>query len=531
MSRERSNPPPEELHARKWRIWPVAMTGLFMALIDVTIVNITLPELQRDLDADVEAVSWVLNAYNITFAVILVSMGRLADQFGRKRFFLIGLAIFTLGSALCALAPSIEVLTAARIVQALGAGTLAPIALALTVLIFPPHQRGLGLALLAVVANTAAAIGPPLGGVLVEYASWHWIFLINVPIGVAGMVAAWRVMPETFDLTAARRVDWIGMLLIGAAVFALTYALVEGNSEGWGSTPIVALLVASVVLTAAFAMSQRWGRSPMVTKALARNRQFASASLAFVLFAIGVIGPLFLLALVFVNLWGYSQLEAAFALMPIPALGLVVAPLVGRIADRFPPWTIGIPGLLGMTAGLVWLSTFPAEPDYLQVLAPLALIGAAMGATFPAINVGAMGSVAGQELGLGAAIVNMSRQLGFALGIAILVAVFSGTVDDNVASARADATRTAEAAGYDRGRTGARLDEAFRDPTREGGEPFEPRTPVERRARTLAAEAARDSFSVSFLVAALAQLLAIPFALMMRRKPSDVQAAGAAAAG
>src|SRR6266511_374061 len=156
------------------------MIGLFMALIDITIVNISIPQLQRDLDADVDTVSWVLNAYNIMFAVLLVAMGRLADQFGRKRFFLVGMSIFTVGSLLCSLAWSINALIGFRVLQAVGAGVLAPLALATTALVFPPKQRGLGLALIAVVANVAAALGPPVGGVLVEYASWHWIFAINV---------------------------------------------------------------------------------------------------------------------------------------------------------------------------------------------------------------------------------------------------------------------------------------------------------------------------------------------------------------
>ena len=171
--RPADSPTSEYLYARKWTIFGVTMIGLFMALIDVTIVNITLPELQRDLDAPVDTVSWVLNAYNIVFAVLLVSMGRLADQFGRRPFFVAGLWIFTVGSVLCALAPTIDALIAFRTLQAVGAAVLAPLALATTAMVFPPEQRGLGLALMAVVANGAAAIGPPLGGVLVEYASWH----------------------------------------------------------------------------------------------------------------------------------------------------------------------------------------------------------------------------------------------------------------------------------------------------------------------------------------------------------------------
>src|SRR4051794_12064818 len=247
------------------------MIGLFMALIDITIVNISVPTLERKLDAGVDTVSWVLNAYNITFAVLLVSMGRLADQFGRKRFFLIGMSVFTIGSLLCAVSWSIHALIGFRVLQAVGAGVLAPLALATTALVFPPKQRGLGLALIAVVANVAAALGPLVGGVLLEYASWHWIFAVNVPIGVIGVVLALRVMPETFDLTAQQSVDWIGMVTLGGSIFCLTYGLVEANSWGWGSGRIVALFAGSAVLLAGFALSQRYGRWPMLPGSLVRN--------------------------------------------------------------------------------------------------------------------------------------------------------------------------------------------------------------------------------------------------------------------
>src|SRR5215210_6382645 len=344
------------------------MIGLFMALIDVTIVNITVPTLQRELDAGVDTVSWVLNAYNIMFAVLLVSMGRLADQFGRRRFFLIGMSIFTLGSLLCALAWSVHALIGFRVIQAVGAAVLAPLALATTALVFPPSQRGLGLALIAVVANVAAALGPPLGGVIVETLSWHWIFAVNVPIGVAGVLLATRVMPETYDLQAGQRVDWIGMTLIGAAIFCLTYGLVEANNRGWGSTEIVALLAGSAVLVAAFALSQRWGRFPMLARSLVANRQFMGASTTMMLFAVSVMGPLFLAVIAFVNMWGYSQLTAALAVSPIPLVGMIVSPLVGRRSDRVPPRTMAVPALLLMGVGLIWLGEIPSQPDYLSIL-------------------------------------------------------------------------------------------------------------------------------------------------------------------
>src|SRR2546423_3969785 len=418
----RRNPAPEELYARKWKIFAVTMIGLFMALIDVTIVNITIPTLQRKLHAGVDTVSWVLNAYNIMFAVLLVSMGRLADQFGRKRFFLIGMSIFTVGSLLCALSPTIHTLIGFRVLQAVGAGVLAPLALATTAILYRRRQRGLGLALLAVVANTAAAIGPPVGGVLVQSASWHWSFLINVRIGIIGVLLAIRVMPETYDLSASRKVDLIGMALLGGAVASLTYGLVEANTKGWGSTEIVSLFVLSALLTAGFALSQRYGRFPMLTRALTRNRQFVGASSAFVLFAMGVMGVLFLLVIAFQNMWGYSPLTAAFAIGPIPLVGLCVAPLVGRIADRTQPRIIAGASLLFMAAGLVWVSHLPAHPDYTRVLPALVLMGVGMGASFPALSVWSMGSVPGQEVGLASGIVNMARQVGFALGVAVLVA-------------------------------------------------------------------------------------------------------------
>jgi EmrB/QacA subfamily drug resistance transporter len=530
VPRERSNPPAEELYARKWPIFGVTMIGLFMALVDVTIVNITIPTLQRELDADVDTVSWVLNAYNIMFAVLLISMGRLADQFGRRRFFIVGMSVFTVGSLLCALSWDIGALIGFRIVQAVGAGVLAPLALATTALVFPPRQRGLGLALIAVVANTAAALGPLVGGVLVELASWPWIFLVNVPIGILGVVLALRVMPESYDLTATQRVDWIGMVLIGGSIFCLTYGLVEANSLGWGSTQIVGLLAGSAVLAFGFAASQRLGRHPMLTSALVRNRQFMGACAAFILFAIAVMGPLFLCVLAFVNMWGYGQLEAALAVSPIAVLGMMVSPLVGRRADSVPPRLIAIPAMCVMAAGLVWLAELPPRADYLEILPALCLLGIGMGAIFPSVNVGAMGSISGQELGLGSGIVNMSRQVGFALGVAVLVAVFTGVISDRAEPARAEAAAVAQRAGYPAERREAVLERAFSRGTEEGGGgPFEPRNGVERRVADIAAGTARDGFGAGFRVAALSVLLAIPFALTMRRRPADAHAAAVAA--
>ncbi len=480
------SPSAEYLYEHRWRIWGIVMIGLFMALIDVTIVNISIPQLQRDLGAPIDTVSWVLNAYNIMFAVLLVSMGRLADQFGRRRFFLLGMTVFTLGSLLCALSWSVGALIAFRVVQAVGAGILAPIALATTTLVFPPAQRALGLAMLAVVANGAAVLGPPIGGVLVELAGWpwdagwHWIFLINVPIGVLGVALALRGLPETRDPYAGTDVDWWGMVTIGGAVFCLTFALVEANSRGWGSPLIVGLFAAAVVLAAAFALTQRYGRYPMLTRALVRNRQFMGASTSLLLFAVGMMGTLFLTVILFVNLWSYTELEAALAISPVAVTAMLVAPLVGRLANRLQPRAFGVPALLVTAGALFALAGLPAEPDFWSACWRLTLLGIGVGATFPAAMIGSMGSIRGQELGLGSGIVNMSRQVGFAMGVALFVAVFTGALDPAVA------------------------------PTIAAG------------ATDVVREELRDAYSAAFRVGALVVLVAIPFAWTMRRKPSDI---------
>ena len=526
MPDERVNPPPEELHARKWPIFLVAMIGLFMAMIDVTIVNITIPELQRELDAPVDSVSWVLNSYNIAFAVLLVAMGRLADQFGRRRFYLIGITIFTAGSLLCALAPTIDALVAFRVVQAVGAAILAPLALATTALVFPPEQRGLGFALIAMMGSLAAALGPPLGGIVLEFASWPWIFAINVPFGIAGAVLALRLMPESYDLTAGRKVDWWGLTTLGAAIFALTFALVEANERGWGSELIVGLFAGSSLLLGAFAASQRFGRHPLLVPAISRNRQFMGGSAAMLVFSVGVMGMFFLAVLAFVDLWGYTELEAALAISPVALMGIVVSPIVGRNADRVPPRVIAIPALFLMAAGLFLLGSISREPDYLGVLPALLLAGAGIGAMFPAVNVGSMGVITGQEFGAAAGIVNMSRQLGFALGVAILVAVFTAAVDDNLQKAQSQVASVTQTAQVPAERRAQLIEAATIDRTREDPPSEAPRSGAELEARGIVGDAWRDAFGSGFRTAAIFALLSLPFALFLRKRPD--QALGAA---
>ena len=525
----RRNPSPEFMHAHKWRIFGVMMIGWAMSLLDVSIVNITIPELQDEMSTDVSTVTWVINAYNIIFAVLLVSMGRLADQFGRRRFFVIGLAVFTVGSALCAAAWSVEWLIGFRVIQGIGAGILAPLGFAITVLVFPPHERGRGLALIAVVALVSSALGPVLGGTLVEIASWHWIFLINIPFGILGIVLALRWWPETWDLSAGREVDIRGMVLLGLAVFCLTVALIEANPFDGHLALWLSLMQAAILLGVAFVWWERRAPNPMITPALIANKQFRSANLGMLFFGAGALGTLLMLSLVFVNLWGYTQLEAALALAVVPLCGLLAWPFVGRAADKRAPGEIAKPALVLMALGLVIVSFLPSTAGdawaYLRILPGLILIGVGMGIGFPALNVGAMGAVAGPEVGLASGILNTARQLGAAIGVALLIATFGGALhahmswfaDEEIEDIVGEWEIPAPLSGLV-------IQSTLHDYTGGTEDRFEPKPGFDEEIVRQTAGSAREGFAWAFRHAALLILSVLPLMGALRRTPAQAQA-------
>ncbi len=525
----RENPSAEFLYANKWRIFGVMMIGWAMSMLDVSIVNISIPTLETEMSSDVATVTWVINSYNIMFAVLLVSMGRLADQFGRKRFFIIGLAVFTVGSALCAAAWSIEWLIVFRAIQGVGAGILAPLGFAMTVLVFPPEHRGRGLALIAVVALVSSALGPVLGGVLIEIADWHWIFLINIPFGLLGIVLCLRWWPETWDLSAGRDVDVRGMLLLGGAVFCLTVALVEANPFG-GDLPLwLSLMQAAILLGAAFVWWERRAPNPMITPGLIANKQFRNANLGMLFFAAGAIGSLLLLSLVFTNLWGYEPIEAGLALLPVPLMGLLVWPLAGRAADTKPPGQIAKPALIVMSIGMIWVSFLPATADdawaYIRILPGLLMIGAGMGIGFPALNVGAMGAVAGPEIGLASGILNTARQLGTAIGVAILIATFGGVLHAHM-SWFADEEIEDIVGDWEipKPLAGAVIQSTLHDYTGGTTDRFEPKPGFDEEIIRQTAGSAREGFAWGFRQAAFLVLTVLPLLGALKRTPAQARA-------
>src|SRR6266705_6788562 len=317
-----------------WLVLISLVFGFFMSLLDVTIVNIAIPNIQSNLHTDLTTVSWVLNAYSLVFAMLLVTMGRFADQFGRKRIFILGMVIFSLGSLLCALAPTMATLTGwpginwligFRAFQAIGAAAMNPVSLAIIIAVFPRERRGAAIGVWGALSGLAAAAGPVLGGFLVQNFDWRWIFFVNLPYCSFGLIMVAIVVPETRELSTSKKLDPLGLLTLSAAIFCLVLAIIQGNDWGWTSTPILSLFAGALVALLLFVIIEVRVSVPIVDFSLFKIRSFSASSIAIFLFGIAIQGAFLLLVLYFIDAQGYTQLDAAYAILPIPLASFVVA--------------------------------------------------------------------------------------------------------------------------------------------------------------------------------------------------------------
>ncbi len=428
----------------KWLVLGAAVFGLFMAILDASIVNIAIPTIQRDLDTDIETVTWVLNAYNLAFAVLLIPAGRLADRFGRKRLFLLGIGIFSLCSLGAGLSDRIEMLIAWRAAQAIGAAIMVPVSLAIVTLVFPAHQRGLALGIWGAMAGVAGAVGPTLGGVLTEYVGWQWIFLVNVPIGVVAVLVGLVIIRESKDPEAGRGIDLPGTAMLSVSLFSLTLALIRGQDVGWSSPFITGLLATSAVSGALFVLVERIVSHPIIDLRMLRDRTFSAASVMMLLFGLGFFGALFFVIQYLQVVEGYSTLKAAFAITPFSASIMLTGPVAGRLTDRFGPRPMVIAGVLCFGGALFFASRLTGGVPYPQIAWRLVMGGIGAGLTFAPVTSAVMGSVAGGRAGVGAGVFNTARQVGFTLGLAILVAVFVGALPPRMAEAQEQAATLVE---------------------------------------------------------------------------------------
>src|SRR5829696_1025622 len=410
---------------RRWQVLTLVSVATFVASLDLFIVNIAFPDIRADLGGgSVGDLSWVLNAYAIVFAALLVPAGRLADRTGRRRGFLGGLAVFVAGSVLCGLAPSVTTLVAARVVQATGAAFLMPTSLALLLPEFEPRDRPAAIGIWAGVGAAAAAAGPPLGGLLVQL-DWRLVFLVNLPVGLWAIARGARLLTETRDESPQGRPDWLGTALLTASVGALALGLVEAPEWGWGDTRTFAALAGSAGGLALFARRCARHPSPVVDPAMLRVRSFAMANVAAILFSAAFGAMLLSNVLFMTGVWGDSILRAGLQLAPGPALAAIFAVASSRLTNRVGQRRLAATGCtlfaLGMGAVALRAGT---EHDWAGSLLPgLVLTGIGVGFTLPSLSSAAASSLPPARFATGAAVLTMSRQLGIALGVAVLVAV------------------------------------------------------------------------------------------------------------
>ena len=403
----------------------VVVAAIFMSNLDLFIVNVALPSIGQDFSgSSLAGLSWVLNAYAISFAALLVAAGRLGDRIGQRRVFLAGMALFTAASAACAGAPDLALLVAARVVQAAGAAALIPTSLALLMAATPPERRSGRVRAWAAVGGVSAALGPVVGGLLVQ-ADWRWVFLVNLPVGAAAIAVGLRVLPHPPPRAAEPLPDLAGAALLTAAIGGLTGGLVEGPSWGWASAGTIALLAGSAISLAWFLW--RCGRHdhPMFELALLRRPTFGPASLATFVFSIGFAAMLLSNVLWCQTVWHYSALRTGLAIAPGPAMVPGLAIGAGTLARRFGPGTVAGIGNLVFAAGLLWRVHFVTlTPHYLTDMLPsMLLTGIGVGLTLPTLISAGATALPPERFGTGSAVLNMGRQVASALGVAVLVTV------------------------------------------------------------------------------------------------------------
>ncbi len=408
---------------RKWWTLGAVSFSLFMIMLDNTIVNVALPTIGRGLGVGVSELEWVVNAYTLVFAVLMLTGGRLADVYGRRLVFDTGLVIFSVSSLVCGLASTVGVLIAARGVQGAGAALMMPATLSIISAAFRPEERGTAIGIWAGVSGSALAIGPLLGGLLTEHVGWSWIFFVNVPVGAVALVASLLLVPESKGQTADRHLDLPGLLTSAGGLLALVYALIEANRYGWSSAEILSLFAVAGVLLTAFVVIERRVARPMLDLALFRKRTFTGANIAALLVSLAMFGIFFYVSLYMQNILGYRPVHAGWVFLPMTFLVVVSAPISGKMTDRFGArWPIAI-GMFLLTIGLILFSRLGMHADFLDLLPGMLVGGAGMGISMGPMTTAALSTAPVAKAGVVSGVLTTSRQVGGTLGVAVMGAI------------------------------------------------------------------------------------------------------------
>ncbi len=437
-----------------WLVVLALAPGIFLTLADATVMSVAVPLIIRRLEGSVISVSWVMNGYNLVLTVLFLTMGRLADRYGHKLLFVLGLALFTAASFFCARAGSLDALIAWRVVQAVGAAAVVPTALALLLQAFPEGRQGFAAGLFGALSSAAAAAGPVLGGVLIQRWGWPAVFWFNLPVGALGVLLALALVRRRGGERSAEPLDWPGVGLVTAGLFCLTLAIIQGNDWGWTSAVILGLFAAAAVVLGLWTWWELRTSSPLFDLRLFRRRTFAAASSAIMTVDTAMMGTSFMLVIFMIAMMDYTELKAGLAIAVLPTAVLVLTPIAGWLTDRVGPRIPAVTGALVAAAGLVALTSLERTDPLSSVLWRGGLVGAGIGLSLPALLAAGMSVVPGGVKGAGSGMLNTARQLGFLLGVAILVAVFAHTMHGAVNSAA------------DKGQALVRADAALSDPVR-----------------------------------------------------------------
>lgn len=408
------------------RSWVLALTSVasFMVALDALVVSTALTTIRLDFGATIEALEWTINAYNLSFAVLLLTGAALGDRFGRRRIFVAGIALFTAASAMCALAPNINWLIAARALQGAGGAMVMPLAMALLSSAFPPAERAKALGLYSGLTGLAILGGPILGGAIVQAAEWHWIFWLNIPIGLVTIALVPGRIRESFGPRAA--LDSIGLVLASGASLAVAWGLARANAAAWTSPEVVSALAAGVVLGVGFVAWELRASQPMIPMRLFSSRAFSAANLACFLFTGALYGTLFFIAQFLQTAQGLGPLAAGVRLLPWTATLFFIAPVAGRLVNRVGERPLIVIGLVLQAIGMLWLGRVAApETPFVELIAPFIITGAGISMAMPAAQNAVLSSVAPLEIGKASGTYNMLRFLGGAFGLALSASVFA----------------------------------------------------------------------------------------------------------
>jgi EmrB/QacA subfamily drug resistance transporter len=416
MANARTNP---------WLVLVVLTTGFFMILLDTTIVNVAIPAMSKGLNATLDEILWVLNAYILVYAVLLIPAGRLGDLFGQRNMFALGLAVFTLASALCGFSQNSTELIAARIVQGVGGALLTPQTLAILTSIFPPERRGAAFGIWGGVAGLATIAGPTIGGALITYFDWPWIFFINVPIGIGAFIATFLIVP---DLRPGRRQGWdlVGVALATAGLFGIVFGLIEGQRYNWGEIASYGITIPEVIgggvaLMIVFVVWEYFQSQPLVPLSLFEERNFAVTNWIAAAISFGMLSMFLPVTIYLQSVRGFSALTAGLTFAPMSLTSMIVAPFAGRLADRIGGKYILMTGISLFTVGFS-LVAYVAGPDstWINFLVPAIIAGAGMGMTFAPMTTVAMRNIQPRMAGAASGVLNTTRQLGAAIGSAVV---------------------------------------------------------------------------------------------------------------